>query len=135
LQANAQPLRKQKAPPAWRGFSFIRCTASAALALLAALAGAILLLLLAGLLAALLLLPRLLALLLLLTRLLVGVLVRILIHLRCPLGWFEVLTSIAPGPNGGTMRGPRIRSRSKCRAILKQKRWNPPQPRLLNRAV
>jgi hypothetical protein len=81
LQANAQPLRKQKAPPAWRGFSFIRCTASAALALLAALAGAILLLLLAGLLAALLLLLRLLALLLLLTRLLVGVLDWILIHL------------------------------------------------------
>jgi hypothetical protein len=50
---------------------------------LAALAGAILLLLLllAGLLAALLLLPRLLALLLLLTRSLVGVVVRFLIHL------------------------------------------------------
>jgi hypothetical protein len=52
------------------------------LALLAARAGAILLLLLllAGRLAALLLLPRLLALLLLLTRSLAGVLVRILIH-------------------------------------------------------
>jgi hypothetical protein len=79
LQANAQPLRKQKVPPARRGFSFIRCTASAAFALPAARAGAILLLLLllAGLLAALLLLPRLLALLPLLTRSLVGVLVRI----------------------------------------------------------
>jgi len=50
-QANAIQDRQTKSPATWRGFRFSCCSALAVLALLAALAGAVLLLLLAGLLA------------------------------------------------------------------------------------
>ncbi|MGH9647338.1 MAG: hypothetical protein ACRD4E_11020, partial [Bryobacteraceae bacterium] len=77
-------------------------SASAILALLAALTGTVLrrlllLLLLARLLTALLLAALLLAALLLLARFLVGLLIGFLIHCDFLLGWFERLTSITPG--------------------------------------